>query len=239
MKRVWTKLAVGCVAATMGFGMAGLTHAADDKKGSNATADVKIKDEGSQVQQVRAAMETAAWGRANKNPAALAIAAKMLEGVSPKEIDKLQKEESGTAAAGDEKKTTKVTAETLMAEAKALAGDSKDAQAAIDAVTKAGVASRGAVGGAIARYGDVVKGNFINTYTVTFRGGELAEVGTWGDGSTNLDLFVYDENGNLIAQDTGPGDRCYVALTPKWTGVFKVRVINRGALWNAYNFYTN
>ena len=41
-----------------------------------------------------------------------------------------------------------------------------------------------------------------DTFTEVFRAGERARVVVDGDGDTDLDVFVYDENGNLIASDT-------------------------------------
>jgi hypothetical protein len=55
-----------------------------------------------------------------------------------------------------------------------------------------------------------------------------------GDGSTDLDLYVYDEFNNLIRSDLGPTDRCLVNWVPKWTGSFTVKVMNRGAIPNKY-----
>ena len=72
-----------------------------------------------------------------------------------------------------------------------------------------------------------------------FRGGELAVIAVEGDGDSNLDLYVYDENGNLIASDTGTGDFCVVRFTPRWTGAFTIKVVNRGYRSNVYSLSTN
>lgn len=37
---------------------------------------------------------------------------------------------------------------------------------------------------------------------------------------SDLDLYVYDENGNLIASDAEPDDYPHVLVSPKWTGQF-------------------
>ena len=63
---------------------------------------------------------------------------------------------------------------------------------------------------------------------------ELAMVTVHGDGDTDLDLYVYDENGNCVASDTSLGDQCVVTWTPRWTGSFTIRVVNRGFLPNNY-----
>ena len=39
--------------------------------------------------------------------------------------------------------------------------------------------------------------NEADLYKIAFRGGEVARAAVSGDGDTRLDLYVYDENGNL------------------------------------------
>ena len=58
-----------------------------------------------------------------------------------------------------------------------------------------------------------------------FLGGARAIVTVEGDGSTDLDVYVYDENGNLVAKVDGPGDKCRVTWTPRWTGKFTIKVV--------------
>jgi hypothetical protein len=72
------------------------------------------------------------------------------------------------------------------------------------------------------------------TFTVTFKPGEQATVVVMGDGDTDLDLIVYDENNNLITQDTDSGDQCLVTWTPRWQGNFKIVVKNLGFVYNQY-----
>jgi hypothetical protein len=77
------------------------------------------------------------------------------------------------------------------------------------------------------------------TYTETFRGGEQAIVSIRGDGTTDLDIFVYDEFGNLVAQGIGPTDRETVTWRPIWTGRFRIVIRNLGSVYNDYVLRTN
>ena len=86
---------------------------------------------------------------------------------------------------------------------------------------------------------DVVKAKTTDVYDVYFQRGTEAEVAVIGDGDTDLDLYVYDENGNLIEYDTRIGDDCYVSWTPKWSGHFKIKVKNLGNESNCYLLMTN
>jgi hypothetical protein len=74
-----------------------------------------------------------------------------------------------------------------------------------------------------------------DVFYVTFRADEAAMVLVSGDGDTDLDLYVYDENGNLIANDIDATDDCVVSFTPKWTGSFRIEVKNLGSVYNEYS----
>ena len=78
-----------------------------------------------------------------------------------------------------------------------------------------------------------------DVYTEWFRGGEIATVVVSGDGDTDLDVFVYDEYGTLVAWDTGYTDDCLVVWRPRWTGPFRIKVVNRGSFYNRYVLATN
>lgn len=97
---------------------------------------------------------------------------------------------------------------------------------------------RGAVNGP-SRTIQSVRGNSTDTYKISFIGEYLAEIAVSGDGDTDLDLYVYDSNGNLIAKDDDYTDDCYVRWVPAWTGKFIVKVVNRGSLYNRYVLLTN
>lgn len=97
---------------------------------------------------------------------------------------------------------------------------------------------RGAVNGP-SRTVEYVNGNSTDTYQISFVAGYLAEILVSGDGDTDLDLYVYDSNGNLIVQDSDYSDDCYVSWVPAWTGRFIVKVVNRGPVYNKYVLLTN
>ena len=78
-----------------------------------------------------------------------------------------------------------------------------------------------------------------DVYWVRFRGGEFAAINVSGDATTDLDLYVYDANGNLIEFDEDATDECLVSWTPRWTGSFRVVIVNRGPVYNDYMLRTN
>ena len=97
----------------------------------------------------------------------------------------------------------------------------------------------GAVGGPQAGNQERVNANATTYYNVKFYAGQTAEVVIVGDGDTDLDLYVYDENGNLIDSDTDLTDVCVCTWEPSWTGVFRIEVVNLGNVYNLYDIETN
>lgn len=90
----------------------------------------------------------------------------------------------------------------------------------------AGAATAGALRGKETTVA-TVRANFTDTWRVTFVGGEEAVVAIVGDGDTDLDLYVYDDNGHLITFSEGRTDRERVSFRPIFTGQFAIKVVNR------------
>lgn len=129
--------------------------------------------------------------------------------------------------------------ETVLADAKKFAAGDENLLALIENIdAEAKGAQRGSVNGPSRHY-DAVNGSSTDTYQISFIAEELAEILVSGDGDTDLDLYVYDSNGNLIASDTDYTDDCYVCWVPAWTGRFIVKIVNRGPVYNRYVLLTN
>lgn len=92
---------------------------------------------------------------------------------------------------------------------------------------------RSPVGGTIVHYARVPARSY-QDWTVTLRGGETTCFVVSGDGTTDLDIYVYDHNGNLISSDTSYGDDCFVAIDVFYTSTFTLRVKNLGYVYNDY-----
>ncbi len=101
-----------------------------------------------------------------------------------------------------------------------------------------GVALGGAVGGPQGKR-DTVLGNSSDNYVLVFEGRETARINVRGDGSSDLDCYVYDNKGGLVASDDDSTDVCVLVWTPAWTGKFKLKITNRGDNPNEYTVQTN
>ena len=86
---------------------------------------------------------------------------------------------------------------------------------------------------------DMISAYSTDTYKIQFKENQKARVQVTGVGLTDLDLYIYDNNGNLITSDTSDSDNCECVWTPQWTGEFTIRIKNRGGMYNLYYLQTN
>lgn len=148
-----------------------------------------------------------------------------------KEVDKSDKEGKKADVAFDY--------DTVLADAKKFADGDSNLLALIETIdADAKGSARGNVNGPAIEYSAVYGKSHVD-YTASFVKGRLAEVLVSGDGDTDLDLYVYDSSGNLIASDADYTDDCYVSWVPRWTGRYTIRIVNRGPVYNSFVIATN
>ncbi|MGQ0615191.1 MAG: hypothetical protein ACT4PV_15770 [Planctomycetaceae bacterium] len=214
-----------------------LTAQAEESKGPNhdAASKSKMDAKAQAMADYSTACQLADYGHRNNDPMALISAARILKAVTTKAMEGKPEEQKKTGEGGDEKKdaskTAPLTAESCLDAAAKLAGED-EALASLIASVRAEKVRGSDVGPQRGEW--VLNGRCYQDFVVTFIGGERAEAAIDGDDDTDLDLFVYDQNGNLIISDTRAGDAAGVYWTPRWTGPFRIRVVNLGTVWNHY-----
>ena len=72
-----------------------------------------------------------------------------------------------------------------------------------------------------------------------FSGGEMAAVYVEGVGKGDIDLFVYDEDENLICVDTDTADAGLCKWIPEDDGVFILRINDTSPVQREYVLLTN
>lgn len=223
--------AIAGLAALGGRALADTPAANQQPKAAQAGAAAQA------VEDIALAAQLAAYGQRNKDALSLILAAKIVKATPTQAMDAKPAMKGPEGAKDNGKKAGhSLDAAALLAQAAALSGD--DATLKTLATRVGEESSRGATGGP--RYGAYrLPGLCKNAFDVTFRGAETAEVTVQGDGSTDLDLFIYDENGNLIGADTRAGGFAGLIWCPKWTGNFRIEVCNLGADTNVYEVWTN
>ena len=102
---------------------------------------------------------------------------------------------------------------------------------ALLAVFGTSAAYAGATGGQ-KRWAEKAPSRQTLVYNIEFAGGQTAEFAIVGDADTDVDIFVYDQNGNLVTQDVGLSDLGMVRWTPGFTQTYRIEVKNLGGVWN-------
>ena len=233
MRSIHSALALGSTLL-----LAVVTHLlAQEKTGTNqappeSAAGAKPSAGDDAVQQIHLAHSLIDYGRKNQAPEALITAARILAANGTVALEEKPAHEGAGAAPKGRKKDKAAPDDSpraLLQEAKELAGNSP----AVVSLANSVELSRDVVGG-VKRTVEIVAPLQADVYKLTFRGGEVARAAVSGDGDTRLDLYVYDENGNLVTSQVGPGDDCLASWVPRWTGTFVLKVVNRGLLPNRY-----
>ena len=209
-----------------------MSFAQEEKPESNKTASPEMT-------ALQTAASLAKYGYANYSPTALIEAAKIFSETKVQTFDAEKSSETQQTVA-EKESSVSFNPIQLIADAKKYAGKDKVVLAYAKQVENSlgKGATRGALGGP--KYAEErVYGKSTDTYTVKFWAGELAEVIVIGDGDNDLDLYIYDEKGNLIASDTDYTDQCVCRWVPSWTGAFTIKIVNRGAIYSNYAIATN
>lgn len=245
MRKTFFKIAV------IGLGVVMASCNSQEKKESTAAQDstsveskeVITKEISPELKAMQTAFELAKYGYEVSSASALIEAANILVS-TPSETLQLEAKSGNAESANEGEKTSKVefTPAKLLASAKEMADGDATLSAMIAKVeaklSAASEETRGAMGGPKYAYGRVYANDY-TYYQQKFWAEEVAAIAVSGDGDTDLDLYVYDENGNLIASDTDYTDDCYVRWVPKWTGLFTLKIVNRGRVYNNYVIATN
>ena len=222
------------IAAAASFAL-GAANSIAGGKGSNVGADKKESKEPSVVAQLALAERLIKYGDSQNDPMALILAAKIKK-THPDRDEKREKTSKGEGK--DDKKADKGkdSVDAVLARARDMAKGDKGMLALADDV--AAMSSRGRQGGAASTRERVLAGT-TDYYNLTFKGGERAAVLVNGDHDTDLDLYVYDENGNEICKDVDNTDTMFCEWWPRWTGPFRVEIKNLGRISNIYTIRTN
>ncbi len=252
MKRVNTILTV--MLALAGFAALSIGYAqqpAAAQKGPNASKEKGKVGASSAVAMLDQAGELVQYARENESPVAMLAAVQMLERVRVQQgSERIGSKKTGLQREGEQVKEGKkgespeptLDPQKLLAEAKPWAKGNQQLMTLLDAESaRAKPASGGTLGstqGVIA-HPDAVRARSYDDYTISFYARQAARIAVIGDGDTDLDLIVYDENGHEITRDDDNSSTCAVSFTPRWTGPFRVRILNNGYVYSRYILMTN
>lgn len=238
----WGRLpAMAGLALALGFGFPALAGSAEDgapapapQKGVNISSGPKAPATEEPVARLQMSSDLLAFGRDTKDPLALIVAARVMKALGGTEVD--LKPQARAATDTEQTPGKPVSPDSILAEARDLAQGDKITNLLIDETTAMGTSGTGEQP---KTHQDTVQAGASDVYSVVFNGGQLAEVGLAGDGGSDLDLLVFDENDHLVCRSASSTDREYCRWWPRWTGPFRIEIQNLGSAANFYRVATN
>lgn len=233
-------VAAACVPPAVS-GVVGTTCAMCSVFDSKAVAPASAKAASAStraVDVVALAADLADHGYSTSSPLSLLTAAELLMQASPTSLTGKQ---GTTMPAVTAKSGTAVTFEpgAMIAAARSMAGDNTSVTAlATQLQNRLASGPKGAVGGPRSTT-DRVLSNSTDVWEIRFRGGERGSIRVDGDGDTDLDCYVYNSAGTMVAYDNDMTDYCVLDWYQSSTGNVRLEIRNLGDVYNQYILSTN
>ncbi|MEM0900687.1 MAG: hypothetical protein AAGI92_12140 [Pseudomonadota bacterium] len=184
-----------------------------------------------QLQRIALSMDLFRHGVENRDPLAIITAASIRRDVRyvEGEIGELD---------GDPGETREpVSWKDMLTEAEVYTRRRPDLQELIDDVKAK--APKGLIDGAIISRAQIIPRGKRTYRSMTFVGGDFAEVYSEGRGEENIDMYVYNQAGALVCSQTDPSPQSLCGWTPTDTEQFSVVVENKSDRTAYFTLYTN
>ncbi|MDR3153751.1 MAG: hypothetical protein LBW85_05630 [Deltaproteobacteria bacterium] len=203
----------------------------------------KVSADADAVARLALAAQLAEQGRKTRSPLLLAAAAELyaVTSVKPSGNAKTGNEGAQAPAADAGTSPEPVTdATALYAEAAAAARAASNDPLA-ETIEKAAAAkgSRQPVPGSGGENHDRVNPYDTDFYNVRYRGGEIARATAIASGDYDIDLYVYNGDGQLVAYDNDSTSIGICSWVPSYTRNYSLRVKNTTGSYVYYYIYTN
>lgn len=244
--RTGTMLAVALTLATLpgctpGLAPAGAGCAICDVLGGKSAAPSARASASSQaVDAVALAASLSDHGYRTSSPLALLSAAELVLDTPPSALSVPREQSGGAAPAPSAKTRRQVTLDAgqLIAAARTMASNNSTVIALANQLQQRASGPKGAARGPQFAHSEVLAGSR-DIYRIQFRGGERASVRIDGDGDTDLDCYVYNSSGALVAADVDFTDICFLDWWPSSTSTHRIEIVNLGSVYNVYTLVTN
>lgn len=238
------KLCFMAVVAVLAMMVSCNSEKPEEQQAQNPEEKVALEaEQPSGIQALRLGRTLALYGYKYESAEALIEAANILADVKMAALEVAVTRGGKAEDDGEADEARSFEPEALLASAKEMAGEDAALLAMIKRVEEKLAAAESSERGATACSGrsheDRVFGGDFDDYKVEFAGGELAVCTVIGDGSTDLDLYITDEDYNLVTEDVDYTDNCYCAWRPDTTATYVIRIVNRGEVKNHYTIAVN
>ncbi len=181
------------------------------------------------------ATSLAQYGYSTYSPTALLEAAKILSRIATEPLQYESFEQDGKA--GDIPEADGFTVKQLLADAIEYADGDQATLALINSFVPVD-AHRGRSGG-IGSISMSINSYSTHKFGVKFESDEVAKVQITGNGSTDLDLYIYDKDESLIGKATDATDVGYVSWEHTSPEAVTIVIKNNSSAANSYEMITN
>lgn len=182
-------------------------------------------DEAQAITQMVTAAEVADWARDRRDAEAMIVAARMLGEVRTRREN------------GDE---PFLTTSILLEEAEAFASND---QALLDRIYRLRSPPKGVRTSPFGAGPIVVvrrlRARETYGFNIEARRNEVLRVAAIGDGDTNIDLTIRDQDGAVICSDGSRDHYPVCTVTRPQAGTLRIEVVNRGGVWSRVQILTN
>ena len=177
------------------------------------------------ITQTVTAAEVAAWARERRDARAMIVAARMLGDIRSRREN------------GDEPFLTHAA---LLDEAERFAGGDRDL---LDQISRERSPDKGVRASPFGAGPIVVvrrlRARETYSFTVEARRNEVLRVAAIGDGDTNIDLALRDQNGVVICADGSRDHYPVCTVSRPQAGPVRIEIVNRGEVWSRVQILTN
>lgn len=237
---VLVAVAAACVPPGVGAVVGGTCAmcAVFDTKAAVPTAAKAVSPSTRAVDVVALAADLASHGYSTNSPLSLLTAAELLMQASPSALSGKRGTRMPNVVA---KSGTPVRfdASAMISSALSMAGGNANVSAIANQLqNRLASGAKGAVGGPRSTV-DRVLSNTTDIWEIGFRGGERGSIRVDGDGDTDLDCYVYNSAGTLLAYDNDLTDYCILDWYQSSTGNIRLEIKNLGDVYNEYILSTN
>jgi len=217
----WVRIAATLAFAVSALGLTGVPAGSQVRTAPAPNPDAEARA----ITQMVTAAEVADWAREHRDAQAMIVAARML-------FDVRTRRENGDAPF--------LTVTALLEEAEAFGGEDEGLLEQISTLRSPPKGVRASPFG----QGPIVvvrrlRARETYAFTIEARRNEVLRVAAIGDGDTNIDLTLRDQNGVAICSDGSRDHYPVCTVLRPASGPIRIEVVNRGEVWSRVQILTN
>ncbi len=187
------------------------------------------------LQRVQTSHQMFKAGQTDRDPLLIIAAAKLRKTVGLEQTDRNPQDGNDAATAPDE--SAALTWHSMLDVARDLSVGDDLMLGLIDDIVAEN--TKGVVNGPVYNIANIAAKKSDTYNAIPFEAAKYAEIYVEGQGSADLNLFVYDSKNRLVCSDSDASDIAYCGWRPNVSDGFSIKVTNKGNVATRYSLMTN